>query len=238
MIPLLAYGENFYSQAGEDGIIAELCRRIVLGPFRIAVDIGAHDGSTNSNTAALIRDGWECFSFEASAVKFAALKERVGDKYCEYRIVTVNNINTLTQYEPDLLSMDIGGPDIHVWRALTAWRATIVIMEIHANFPLGRLHESRPDGPEIGHDRADNPTDWPASFSSMLALGIEKGYRLAVSTGLNMIFVDAQYAEQAGCPDDPNSLYLNGRRNKDYRAMVRDKTALRKAMAALAEEPK
>ena len=245
MIPLMSYAENFYSQAGEDGIIAELCRRLDVSyeAQSYYVDIGAGDGLYMSNTEHLRRQRWYGTCHEASFEKAASAFRRVIIYPGNYILpveVTVDTVNGLSPHEwpVALLSMDIDGPDIHVWRALTAWRATIVIMEVHAEFPLGHLHEPRIDAPAFGKVTKDNPEDWPASFSSMLAVGLEKDYRLVAYTGLNMIFVDAGRgnAEEAGCPQDPNTLYLNGPQRTRYRELVEHKTQTREALAALADE--
>lgn len=238
LTPLIAYAENFHSQAGEDGILQELCRRIGIRRNHY-VDIGAHDGVYMSNTEHLRRHGWVGVCYEANRVRYERLKahlKQYRDNDCEQSTATPINVNDLCSavIGIDILSIDIDGPDYHVWDALTFARPTIVVIEIMARFTLGYFHIPSPQAPAIGNASTDDESAVGASFSAMVGLGVEKGYRLAAYTGLNCIFVVDEHAEDAGCPDDPDSLYLDARQRTAYRKLVERKTAIRGELARLA----
>lgn len=64
-----------FSQAGEDDWIAER----FAGRFGRFLDLGAHDGQSNSNTRALALAGWGGLCVEASPRIFSALSARYDD---------------------------------------------------------------------------------------------------------------------------------------------------------------
>jgi hypothetical protein len=71
----LRYGRKVYSQNDEDGIIAEIFRRIGTGSRRF-IEIGAADGLEN-NTVWLLLQGWSGTWLEASP----ALAEGIARKF-------------------------------------------------------------------------------------------------------------------------------------------------------------
>src|SRR5688572_15638091 len=91
------YGKNVHSQNGEDGIIAEVLKRINLKKG-IAVEFGGADGVWCSNTAHLRDQGWEVYMYD-----------RVATKHVEAKMITEDNVNDLP--DADVLSIDIDGND-------------------------------------------------------------------------------------------------------------------------------
>src|SRR5688572_28725904 len=75
------YRKNVYSQNGEDGVIAEIVKRIGLAPSWTC-DVGAWDGRYGSNCYALTKRGWPCLMIEADDQKheyLTRLAARVGN---------------------------------------------------------------------------------------------------------------------------------------------------------------
>src|SRR5438093_8718133 len=68
---LLVHGAQYWSQNFEDGMIAEIFRRIGPGS-RTFVEIGVGDGTEN-NTAALLAAGWRGWWIEASQASCARI---------------------------------------------------------------------------------------------------------------------------------------------------------------------
>ncbi|MDP6579022.1 MAG: hypothetical protein QF681_00080 [Vicinamibacterales bacterium] len=73
------YAEQFRpdlrcSQAGEDGIIREIVRRLQLSDGWF-VELGAGDGVLFSNTYALRRNGWRGVGIESDPDRFVALQQ-------------------------------------------------------------------------------------------------------------------------------------------------------------------
>ena len=67
------YRRNVYSQNGEDGVVAELVRRVGLEPSWTC-DVGAWDGRYGSNCYALVKRGWPCLMIEANPRKYEYLQ--------------------------------------------------------------------------------------------------------------------------------------------------------------------
>jgi hypothetical protein len=191
------------AQGGEDRTCLRLFRRIGIRS-KTAVEFGAHDGCYKSNTAYFReRHGWTCFLFDA---------EPRSDLVIEARI-TAENVNDVFRAhgvpdDLDLLSIDIDGNDLWVWKAIT-YQPQVVVIEYN---PRWRPIRSRtiPYDPDRG---AWDQTDYyGASAGALVKVGREKGYVLAASTQYNLIF------GLQGLIDRPMGLNEVARRKKRERA--------------------
>lgn len=196
-----------FSQNGEDGVIVEIFNRIGV-TNRYFVEFGIQDGSEGN--AVLLADvfGWSGLFIEGDR----ELCERVRRKYSHGpvdvlgAVVTAENINELfsasgVPAEPDLLSIDIDGNDLYVWRALECSRPRVVIIEYNS----GILAE----GPVVQPYTPDKAWDGSGAFGSTLAaldvVASEKGYRLAHSdlSGVNAFYVRDDLWEALGVETAP-----------------------------------
>jgi len=175
------YSNNIYSQNGEDGIIEEILKRLDID-VGFTVEFGAADGKWFSNTYNLVENkGWSAFYIEGDDEKAKELFKLRSDKISTSKqYVTSSGDNSLNEIlkdvtKIDLLSIDVDGEDYHIWKAFDRQRPKIVIIEVNSSIPVGQ---------DWIHDKNHQGT----SFTSMLKLGIEKGYDLVCHTG-NMIFV-------------------------------------------------
>jgi len=109
------FRNNVYSQFGEDGILAEIFKRLGIENGK-ACEFGAADGYWLSNTRNLINQGWKCVQLEANNGQF----------------VTPENINELVPAELDLLSVDIDGNDYACWNAYRG-DSKVVVIEINSS---------------------------------------------------------------------------------------------------------
>lgn len=190
------------SQNGEDGILAEIARRLGIrtGFF---VEFGVQDGSV-CNTALLAADGWAGVYIEADA----ACSERLRQRYASstrvktiQEFVTAENIADIfaragVPLEFDVLSIDIDGNDYWVWRALSAYKPRIVVIEYNAE-------HAPPERWVMKYDPAhrwDKTTYYGASLASFAALAETMGYALVGTekTGVNAFFIRQDLVRAGG----------------------------------------
>lgn len=186
------HGFKGFSQNGEDGIIAEIIRRIGAGS-KTFVEIGVETG-VECNTAMLLLDGWRGTWIEGSP-EMAAAAQRIADVAPVTVInsfVTAENIDGLIRAavgedELTLLSIDIDSNDYWIWKAVTCVNPRMVIMEYNASIPP-------PISATIAYnDKAqwDGTVYFGASLAALESLGREKGYSLVGCglEGINAFFV-------------------------------------------------
>lgn len=167
-----------FAQDGEDRIIGTILKHI--GPVsRVAVEFGAGDGVTHSNTARLRQAGWRVVAFDREP----------GSALVANETITRENINEVFRHygvpeDVDLVSIDIDGNDLHVWEALT-YRPRIVVIEYNGKF-------QPTESVTVPYDAArvwDKTDYYGASVAALYRLARRKGYRLADYTISNLIFV-------------------------------------------------
>ena len=209
------HGATIYSQHDEDGIIAEIFRRIGA-ESRIFFEFGVEDG-LECNTHALLHQGWRGGWAEASAAHAEAIRRRfrivldAGRLKLATSLVSRENIDEVVRAlalpgEIDLLSIDIDGNDYWVFKALEATRPRVAVIEYNAKFP-----------PPIKHVMAYQPerawagTDYyGCSLQSLTELATAKGYSLVGCniTGVNAFFVRSDLVgEHFATPATPAHLY-------------------------------
>jgi hypothetical protein len=190
------FGWKTYSQNDEDGIIAEIFRRIGTANttfFEFGVELG-----TECNTHLLLHSGWHGAWAEASDGCVAAIKEgfKVAIDAGQLRILPVamsrENINqTVKQLglptDLDLISIDIDFNDYWVFSALEVVRPRVAVIEYNAKFrpPIRHVVPYNPNRQWNGSDYCG------ASLQSLCELAEAKGYRLVGCniTGVNAFFV-------------------------------------------------
>jgi hypothetical protein len=193
---LARYGGKVYSQNDEDGIIAEIFRRIGV-TSRFFVEFGVGNGIEN-NTLALLVQGWKGAWIEGNPANC----EIIGQVLSRYlndtslsavqAFITAENVVSLFEtltvpVEFDLLSIDIDFNDYWVWKALSNFRPRVVVIEYNAAF--GPSMEWKV--PYIAERTWDNSRNFGASLKSYELLGREKGYCLVGCnlTGANAFFI-------------------------------------------------
>ena len=140
-LPLRSAG---FSSFGEEELLEKFIAELLPRGSRTAVDIGAGDGRTGSNTLALFKSGWRGVGVEWDARKFAKLAgvyERLPDvSACRLRVTPENVVALLEAYEIEqgfgVLSVDIDSYDYWVLDAvLRRFRPGIVVTEINEKIP-------------------------------------------------------------------------------------------------------
>jgi hypothetical protein len=195
-------GYKVYSQGDEDGIIAEIFRRIGATNRRF-VEFGCGDGLEN-NTAYLLLQGWSGLWIDSLEHNEASLKRRWAKEISEGKLkfqramITASNIDSLLSAGGmsggiDLLVVDIDSNDYHVWKAITVIQPRVVCIEYNAKFPPP-FEWIMPRDDAYVWDQTDR---MGASLSAITALGAEKGYALVGCDiiGANAFFVRQELAK-------------------------------------------
>jgi hypothetical protein len=184
-------GKKFFSQSDEDGIIAEIFRRIGT-TNRVFVEFGAELGTEN-NTRYLFEIGWtglwiEGYPDHARSIK-STFKEQIKTGELKFidRYVTRDNINDLIAGsglagEIDFLSVDIDSNDYHVFEAIDVIRPRVVCLEHNHSYPPPQ-DWVMPHDENYRWDPASGVADFGASLAAMSRLARMKGYEL-VGCGL------------------------------------------------------
>ncbi len=195
---LLRYGAKAYSQNDEDGILAEIFRRIGTTD-KTFVEIGAGDGLEN-NTGALLLQGWRGLWVEGDNAKAARARANLAAYVASGRLrvdnvfVSRENVDALLQKsvpsaELDLLSIDVDGNDYHLWQTVHSISPRVVVMEYNASwFPPMSLAVAYQERFEWKDD-----TYFGASLKALERLAERKGYHLVgcCFAGVNAFFVRA-----------------------------------------------
>jgi hypothetical protein len=192
------YEYKVSSQNGEDGIIAEIFRRIGT-TNRYLVEFGAANGAEN-NTALLVRQGWGGLWMDADPVLIADAGQRYRAEIEAGRLtvletfITAENIEDLFRQgkvpeEIDLLSIDIDRNDYYVWEKITHYRPRVVVIEYNAGAPPTMSWVVPYDAKGFGFNSFG--TGNGASLKALEELGNRKGYSLVGCDlcGVNAFFV-------------------------------------------------
>ncbi len=198
---LAHFEAQVFSQNGEDGIISEILRRIGT-TNTVFVEIGAGHG-IEANTAYLLRKGWKGVWVEADPraarsiqTQFAADLE-TGQLQLVRSFVTRENAAAVLSSarvpnEFDVLSIDVDRNTSHIWRALSAFRPRVLIIEYNAAI----LPTDEWEVPYDAEAVWDESSYFGASLKSLERIGAERGYVVVACerTGLNAFFVRADLA--------------------------------------------
>lgn len=199
-------GRKVYSQSDEDGILAEIFRRIGPGN-RMFVEIGCGDGLEN-NTACLLLGGFSGVWIDASQKNVRRIEAALSPIDARRLVlrrafVTRQNadalvagtLGALAGAAPaaiDFLSIDIDGNDLAVFEAIACTRARVVCVEYNPKFPppmkVALAYDKR-------HRWADDDYQG-ASLGAWLEPMASRGYRLVCCTlaGTNAFFVQQEFA--------------------------------------------
>jgi hypothetical protein len=193
----LAGARSVYSQFGEDGILARVFDLIGEGE-RWCVEFGAMHAFECSNTARLRAAGWRATLFEDDCARFERLvRDTAGEPATECRLVHVEptgprGLRALLGGDPDLLSIDVDGPDYFYVRDLEL-RPRVLVLEYNTTMP-----------PWVDIRPAEMPTRLGASPLAMSRAAKAKGYDLVAVTECNLICVHE--SESPGVTDEWDDL--------------------------------
>jgi len=194
---LLKYGAQYWSQNYEDGMIAEIFRRI-QPQSKTFLEIGVGDGSEN-NTTLLLSQGWRGWWMDGSAYCCERIRSRLAEMPALASRLTLREAFISPEIiakmlkemgvprEVDLFSLDIDLDTYHIWAALPEFKPRVVVVEYNAGIPPEQswIHPWKPDR-TWAYDQA-----FGASLKAFELLGRKHGYSLVGCdlTGLNAFFV-------------------------------------------------
>ena len=216
------YGYKVYSQNDEDGIIAEIFRRIGTTD-KTFVEFGVQNG-LECNSHYLLHHDWRGLWIEGSENSVKEVKLRFnpvlqsGQLKVQQAFITKDNINFLIARnglvgEIDLLSVDIDGNDYYVWQAIDVVNPRVVIVEYNAKFPPDCIWKQA-----YNQNHTWDGSDWQgASLKAFEKLGRSLGYRLVGTniSGVNAFFVRRDLAGDLFMePDTAEALYNPARFGK------------------------
>jgi hypothetical protein len=185
-----------FSQNLEDGIIAEIFRRIGM-QSKIFIELGVGDGIEN-NTVFWLMQGWRGFWVEGHSGSIQRIGRTFSEPIAKGRLkikralITTENVESILQElevpgEVDLLSVDIDRNTYHVWGALHAMKPRVVVVEYNATFPPSAdwVIDYQP---QMGWNRT---MYFGASLKAYERLGRSLGYELVGCdlSGTNAFFV-------------------------------------------------
>ena len=191
---LLEHQRNVYSQTGEDGIIEKVLD-LLPQTDQWCVEFGAWDGLFCTNTRNLIESrGYSAVLIEASKKRFLDLERNFAARKNVYPINRFvgfsadDNLDTILSATPiprdfDFLSIDIDGNDYHVWKAFSAYRPKVVIVEFNPTFHP-QVEFIQPADPAVVQG---------SSLRAFVNLAKSKGYELVCFLAFNAIFVRKEY---------------------------------------------
>ena len=187
MSDLESHASNTYSQNGEDGILAEIFRRlgIAQGYF---TEFGAWDGQHLSNCYALFERGWSGCYIEGDPTRYADLQRNVVSDRVRHvlRFVSPDGPDSLDHIlldvgaprRLDLLSIDVDGDDLLIWQGLHDFRPKCVIIEYNSTIPFDTEFVNKPG------------MNWGNSAKSLVTLAENRNYVLVAHTSTNLVFLD------------------------------------------------
>ena len=184
---LLGFRNTITSQWGEDGIIAEIFRRLGT-TSQLCVEFGAWDGKYLSNTWDLWHNqGWSAILIEGDAKRSRALSEGLGNKNVKVinafvkpeGTASIDNILCAHGVSAalDLMSVDIDGDDFYILKSLTKFMPRVLVIEYNPTIPPD-MEIVQAQGEYFG-----------ASALAIVNLARHKGYSFVCCTETNCIFV-------------------------------------------------
>jgi len=195
---LTRYGFKNYSQCDEDGLIAEIVKRLGDKCPKTFVEFGVESG-IECNTLRLALQDWKGVWLEGSRQYCDAMQKTHASLIQKNRLkvqnafITSNNINELLAEngftnELGIISIDIDGNDIWIWKALKI-KPAIVIIEYNSTWapPLSIAQAHKPDVMWNGTNC------FGSSLNALVKVGHEQGYNLVgcSMSGVNAFFVRA-----------------------------------------------
>jgi hypothetical protein len=204
--PLTRYELRVFSQNGEDGVLAELLRRLGT-TSRWFVEFGIENGTEGNCVFLADVMGWSGLFMEPADDAYEELLRKYSANprvRTERAFVRPDNVEELfaragVPAEPDVLSIDVDGNDYWVWEAITEYSPRIVVIEYNAHWPA-QARWVQPYDPESVWQRTDHQG---ASLGALRSLGERKGYRLIHTelTGNNAFFVRADVPAVLPAPE-------------------------------------
>jgi len=203
MIDVNDYKRQVHSQSGEDGILEKIFETLEIKNGWYC-EFGAGDGNWICNTRKLREEGWKGVLIEGDSASFNNLKNNYGTH------PDVSIIESYISCEPgeslddllsdtdipkdfDLLSIDVDGNDLWIWKSLKNYTPKVVVVEYNP-------HYNPTDSLTIKYDpnhRFNSDNYYGATAGAFNKLAEEIGYKLIGSTaGLNLFYCKKEISDK------------------------------------------
>ena len=203
MIDVNDYKRQVHSQSGEDGILEKIFETLEIKNGWYC-EFGAGDGNWICNTRKLREEGWKGVLIEGDSESFNNLKNNYGTH------PDVSIIESYISCEPseslddllsdtdipkdfDLLSIDVDGNDLWIWKSLKNYTPKVVVVEYNP-------HYNPTDSLTIKYDpnhRFNSDNYYGATAGAFNKLAEEIGYKLIGSTaGLNLFYCKKEISDK------------------------------------------
>jgi len=194
---LLTYGYQVLAQTDEDGIIAEIFKRIST-TNQFFVEFGVGNGIEN-NSANLLFQSWKGLWIEGNLECVTSIQQNLkrfitsNQLKIHQAFISENNVeqiftNFQVPVELDLLSIDVDSFDYYIWHAINKFKPRIIVIEYNPSWgPTTEWIMPKDVIPSF----TNHTSCYGASLKSYEKLGIQKGYSLVGCniTGANAFFV-------------------------------------------------
>jgi hypothetical protein len=203
MIDVNDYKRQVHSQSGEDGILEKIFETLEIKNGWYC-EFGAGDGNWICNTRKLREEGWKGVLIEGDSASFNNLKNNYGthpdvsiiESYisCEPGESLDDLLsNTDIPKDFDLLSIDVDGNDLWIWKSLKNYTPKVVVVEYNP-------HYNPTDSLTIKYDpnhRFNSDNYYGATAGAFNKLAEEIGYKLIGSTaGLNLFYCKKEISDK------------------------------------------
>ena len=192
-----------YSQFGEDLSLLDFFNKSKLNKG-FFFEFGAWDGIFLSNCRLFYEQGWNGCFVESDEKKFADLKKNYHNE-TKVKLLNVfvnttnNNLDTIFKKnnikEVDLLSIDVDGRDLSIWKSINSLKAKFVIIEFNQFIPFDVEYEDTTEQ-LIGN-----------SALAIYKYAISQNYDLIGATLSNLIFIDKSFSNERIEKIDISNLY-------------------------------
>ncbi len=175
---------NTYSQFGEDGILAEIFKRIGT-TNKQCFEVGAADGKWFSNSRRLIDEGWSACLIEADASNWPELDKL--DNPPKVNIVhgkaepmgpySLDAILEMCKFDTsmDLGVIDVDGQDYYLWNGMMRFKPRVMVVEYDPAADKAFIPDLNGKG-QAGRD-------------AIISVAISRGYSNVAATYTNLIFI-------------------------------------------------
>lgn len=205
--PLNKRGYAVFSQFDEDGIIAEILQRLEIteGQF---LELGVGDGTEN-NTLNLLVKNWRGLWIGGQSLINPEFFQSGKLRFVKSWITAENVVKLIRENlagyinELDLISIDLDGNDLAVWKqVLSNWKTKVIVAEYNGRFD-SQTNWSMPYSPNHTWKR---DVFFGTSFRSMVTFFESVGYTVVATSlnGTNLFLVSNEYASRFN--DVPSSL--------------------------------
>jgi hypothetical protein len=203
MIDVNDYKRQVHSQSGEDGILEKIFETLEIKKGWYC-EFGAGDGNWICNTRKLREEGWKGVLIEGDSASFNNLKNNYGTH------PDVSIVQSYISCEPgeslddllsgtdipsdfDLLSIDVDGNDLWIWKSLKNYTPKVVVVEYNP-------HYNPTDSLTIKYDpnhRFNSDNYYGATAGAFNKLAEDLGYKLIGSTaGLNLFYCKKEISDK------------------------------------------